>query len=615
MAASQTRRAAVWIVVGLLCLGMVGFGATSLTSQNTTLGSVGSKDISMQGYANALNQQIRAFSEQVGVPINFGQAQALGIDRAVLTQAIADRALDTETEALGLSVGDTFVREQVLLIPAFRGLNGEFDRERYRIQIDGSGQTEAAFEATLREDLSRALLRGAVAGGVDIPAAYGATMMAFEREVRSITWAMVTPAMVTAPAIAPTDADLQAYYDANPQDFTLPEVRNITYAWLTPEMIQGQVTVDDQAVQDLYQQRISEFVRPERRLVERLVFANDADAEAAIARVLTADVTFDALVAERGLNLSDIDLGDVVIEDLGEAGPGIFAGAVGEVLGPLPSPLGPALFRLNAVLAADETTFADAEADLRLELANDRARRIIGDSAEGITNLLAGGATLEDVAANTDLELGTIAWTAGLSDGIAAYDSFRAAAAVVAPDAFPELQSFEDGGMFLIRLDSVTPPTLQPFADVADRVRAGWDAAAKTAATLAEAERLAEVIRTAGGFDAPGVTVVPTVAPNLARTEFVEGTPPDFLTRAFALAAGDVAVIPHDDGAIILRIDAVTAPDPTDPAVIAARDMLHDETAAAVASDIFDAFAAAIQQGVDIQIDEAALNAVHASFQ
>ena len=46
-----------------------------------------------------------------------------------------------------------------------------------------------------------------------------------------------------------------------------------------------------------------------------------------------------ALRKARGLTLADVDIGDVTLAELGEAGVGVFAADVGSVVGPLPSTL------------------------------------------------------------------------------------------------------------------------------------------------------------------------------------------------------------------------------------------------------------------------------------
>ena len=57
--------------------------------------------------------------------------QAIGLDQRALNRVVTTRALDQLVTDLGLSVGDARVREQVVEIPAFQGLDGEFDRESY----------------------------------------------------------------------------------------------------------------------------------------------------------------------------------------------------------------------------------------------------------------------------------------------------------------------------------------------------------------------------------------------------------------------------------------------------------------------------------------------------
>ena len=124
MAESKTRRIGVWIILVLLFIGLIGFGTTGLSGNVRTLGTVGEKEVTVQDYANALSDQMTAFTAATQQPLSFPQAQAMGLDRSVLNQLITQRALDNETTRLGISVGDELVAEQVVQIPAFRGLDG-----------------------------------------------------------------------------------------------------------------------------------------------------------------------------------------------------------------------------------------------------------------------------------------------------------------------------------------------------------------------------------------------------------------------------------------------------------------------------------------------------------
>ncbi|KQI73151.1 peptidylprolyl isomerase [Loktanella sp. 5RATIMAR09] len=611
MAKKDKPRYGAWIIVGVILVGLAGFGSGGLSGNIRNIGTVGEKEVSVASYQRALNDQIRAVSAQFGQQITFQQAQAFGIDQLALNQVVLLRTLDNEADQLGISVGDERVFERLRAIPSFQGAGG-FNRETYRLALQQSGQSAAEFEAGIREETARTLLQGAVVSGVPAPQAYADAMVQYISESRDITWAVVDAEDLTSPVPGATQAAQQEYYDANPAEFTLPEARNITYAWLTPTMILDEMVVPDEAVERLYNERIAEFVQPERRLVERLVYLDADRAEEAMARLNAGEATFEELVAERGLSLTDVDLGDVSKEDLRAAGDAVFAANAGEVVGPFNARLGPALFRMNAVLSEQVTTLEEATPDLREELAADAARDYINDRTDAIIDLLAGGASMADLAERTEMELGTVNWTPDTIDGIAAYDAFRDAAATVQEGAFPEIIDLADGGIFALTLDGITPPTLQPLDDVRDAVAAAWEAQARQEAILARAEEIAADILPLTGFETVGLD--PLSEQGLTRRSFVEGTPPNFNDVLFDMSIGEVRVVDAFDRALIVRLDNIAAPDLTDPSVIAQRDALAENARAGIAQDIFDAYATSVQQRTETSLNQQTINAVNAQF-
>ena len=613
MAEKKRTPIAVWIVMILIVGGLLGFGTGGFTGGVQRIGTAGDKDISINAYQSALNDQLRSLEAQVGSRVTFQQAQAMGLDRAVLAQVVTQRTLDNEAADLGISVGDVRVRDEVLRNPAFQTLSGSFDREAYANALRRVGLTETAYETSIRDEVARTLLQGAVVGGITVAPVYAETLTAYLGETRDITLVPVTAAALTAPVPGATDADQQTFYDENPEMFTTPEVRRITYAMLTPAMLADKVTIDDAQVQDLYDQRIDTFRQPERRLVERLIFPTPEDATAAKARLDAGEVTFDDLVAERGLALSDVDMGDVALGDLGTAGEAVFAATAGDIVGPADSDLGPALFRVNAVLAAEETPFDEAAPELRDELATAQARRVIQTDAETINDLIAGGATLEDLAERTDLELNTVDFTADSTDGPAAYEAFRTAAAAATEGAYPELVNLDDGGIFALRLDGITPPAVQPLEEVRDRLETAWQAAAEKTAVLARAEEIATGAGPETDFATLGLT--PDTQSNLTRGSFVADTPEDFMRTVFAMAEGEVRALPTEAGAVVVRLDAVKPADLASERLSAQVEDIRAQAAASLSQDVFDAYAEAVRARTDVAIDQAAVNAVNAQLQ
>ena len=604
-------KTAVWALMALLILGLGGFGAINLSGNLRSIGTVGDKSISVDQYARQLQQEIRAIEAQTGESLPFARAQEMGLDRAVLQRIVRNRALDHEADEMGISIGDATLRDEIVAISAFQGIDGNFDREGYRFALQQSGMSEAEFERSIREEAARGLLQRAILGGVSMPDTYARTLVDYVAEERSFTWARLSEDDLDAPLPAATEDELRAYYDANTDDFMLPASKSITYAWLAPEDLLDEVEVPEEELRAEYDARSDEYDQPERRLVERLVFADQEAADRAAAALEVDGTTFEALVEERGLALADVDLGDVAKSDLDDAGDAVFAAESGDIVGPLASSLGPALFRVNAILPAQHVPFEEARDVLEETLAISRATRAVEARAQEIDDQLAGGATLEDLAQETKMRLGTIDWTQDSSEGIAAYGAFREAAAGLSANDFPQIDQLEDGGIFAMRLDETKEARPEPFEEARDAVETAWRNAQIVEALTEKAESLTETLAEEGGFEAAGLS--PQLGEGLTRSSYVDGTPDDFMDQVFDLDEGGVAVLPAGDSVVVLRLDAVT-PAGEDDQTQALMDRLSQQLDQALAQNLFDIYSNAVMRDADPQIDQRAINAVHVNF-
>jgi len=601
----------VWVLMGMLIVGLGGFGVTNFGGGLTAIGSVGDRDIAVNTYARALQQEIAAFGAQVGQTVTLQQAQSLGLDTRVRQQLVATAAMANETNKAGISVGDARVAQEITAMQTFQGTAGRFDRDTYRMTLQQNNLSEAEFESNLREDVARSLLQGAVSGGFAAPAPLTDTLYAYIAERRGFSLLRLAEADLATPLPAPTDADLKAHYDANIAAFTRPEARRITYAALLPEAVASAITVDDTALRALYQERLDQFVQPERRLVERLVFPDDAAAAAAKARI-DAGEAFETIVTERGLALLDIDLGDVGRADLGAAADAVFALTQPGVAGPLPSDLGPALYRMNAIIAAQEVPFEDARDDLAAEYSQDAARRAIGDRLEEIDDRLASGATLEDLATEDGMELGTIDFSATSDETIAGYPAFREAAEAAKEGDFPEVISLADGGLVALRLDEIVPPTPIPLADTTDAVTTAWRADALTKSLTDRAAAIKTDVENGTSFGAFGIVAVTT---EIARDGFVEGAPADMMPAVFGMAEGGLQVFSGPGFTGLLRLDRVIPGAAEGDAAAALKGAIAAQAEQALAQDALTLFTNALTQDAGIRFDQGAIDAVHAQFQ
>ncbi len=607
MAKGKTKNFFVWIVLGLLFVGLIGFGTTGLSGNVRSIGSVGDKSLSAQAYYQELQTQISIRSAQLGRQISFPEADQENLPLRALQSVLAQRTLDNEAAQLGLSVGDDVVSEQVLATPAFRGPDGTFDRAYYREALGRNGTSVRDYETSLREGAARALVQGAVFTGIPEQQTFGDRVTQHNREGRTFTWAPITALDVEVILPEPSDEDLRAFYDANPDLYTSEESRSIRYVWLTPDMIQDDLPVDEDELRAEYDARIDEYVQPERRLIERLAFSDDAAAQAALDAINSGETSFPELVQERGLTLDDVDAGDVTQADMGAAGAAIFALETGGVTGPFPSDLGPALFRMNAILAARNTTFEQALPELREDQSAARARRVIEDQIDPITNLLAGGAQLSDVAEQTDMQIGEIEFTQDISIGIAGYAAFRDLAVQQDVGDFAQLEDLDDGGLFAIEVVAINPPALIPFEDVRADVIDGWDSSETLKIVMDDANERAARINSFEGLETTQETAI-------IRRGFINGTPPTFVTDVFEMNVGDTQVMANGDSAIIVRLADIIEADQQDDTFAAETATISETAAEGIAQDIYEFYSRAVQLRTEVQINDAAVNAIHTNL-
>ena len=607
----KASQVAVWVLLGLLILGLGGFGIENFGGGVRNVGTVDGEEITTDDYFRALRSELNAVSRQAGRAVTIAEGQALGIDRAVRQQLVTTAALDAEATRLGLSLGDARLAQEIRAMPAFRNLSGAFDRTTYGAMLQDNGFTEAEFEARMRRELSRGLVQTGVAAGFVPPDAVAATFYDYAEERRSLSLLRLTEADLPAPLADPDAAAVRAYYDANPDAFTRPETRRITWAGLLADEVAGTVAVDEAELRRLYDRRIAEFVQPERRLVERLVFPDEAAATAARNRLDAGQATFEDLVAERGLALADVDLGDVEPADLGAAGATVFAMAEPGVVGPLPSDLGPALFRMNAILAAQETPFEDAREALAADLTLDAARRQIADRIEEVDDLLAGGATLEDLAREAGLTLATIELEPGMAEGIAGYPAFRAAAAALTETSFPEVVQLEDGSIAALRLDAVLPPALRPFDSVAEQAAEAARAAALRAALEARLTEIEQALSQGGALGNHGIVSVSQAMPRGAR---IDGAPADLMDTVFTMAQGETRRVVEGDFVGLLRLDAITPADHSQPEAAMLKSAVLAQFGQQMGQDALALFTAALEERSEIRLDEGVIAAVHAQM-
>lgn len=617
----RNRRAGVfvWILLVMLMLGLAGFGIRvgSGLGGGADVARVGDERVTTDEFVTALQQELRAMNQQVGRSLPMAEARQYGLDRMVLRRLVNDAALDGEAGRLGLSTGDEAVREAVMAAPAFHGPDGKFDRTTYEFTLQNVGLRPAEFEQMIRREQARNLLTAGVESAAAMPDEAALTVLNFLGEKRGFDWIRLDAALLPAPVPAPTDADLAAFHDAHSADYTRPETRRITYASITPATLAAEIEIPEEELRAAYDADIAHFQSPEHRLLDRIAFGTEDEAKAAKARLDSGEVDFDTLATERGLKPADIDQGSVTADQLAPEARAVVFGADGPgIVGPVTTPLGPSLFRINGIEAAHTTPFDEAKSTLQTQRAAAEASAQIADDTAHIEDLIAGGATVEEIASETVMQLGTVDLSSETTGGVADDPAFRQAATGADTGVETDLIELQGGGLATLRVDEVVPPSVIPLAEIRDRVAADWttDQTATALQKLADgylaelkaglafpalAQRLDRPIRTGGP---------------ITRGDKADGTPPELVADLFAAPDGGAVARRDGDGVVLASVAAIIPFDPAAPDNAAVLAQLKAQFHQQVQADVVATYTAALRSTAGFSVNEALVDSTLARF-
>jgi peptidyl-prolyl cis-trans isomerase D len=397
-------------VVGFLIIsfGIWGIGDIFRGIGVSTVAKVGRSEISIDQFRIRYNEEMQQLGRQMGRPLTPDQARAIGLEQQVLGQMVAAAALDERARQLRLGISNDEVAKQITADPAFRGFNGQFDMGTYLQRLREVGYTQQRFEFEQRQTTLRRQIAAAVGSGVIAPKVPAEALSHFRDEERSIEYIALDGSKV-GDVPAPTPEQLAAYFDEHKFAFRAPEFRKLQLITASQQEIASTIEISDEEAQRVYQDRLKLYQTPERRHVVQISFASADDAKRASERI-AAGLAFDDLakepeIADRLVDLGTVTKADIIDPTVGNAA---FELADGAVSGPVSGRFGTVIVRVVKIEPAATKSFAEVEADLKRDIAADRAKAEVNKIRDKIDEELGGGASLEEIGKKLNLKVRTI---------------------------------------------------------------------------------------------------------------------------------------------------------------------------------------------------------------
>jgi peptidyl-prolyl cis-trans isomerase D len=390
------------IIPAFVLVGINGF--KSLNGGGETVAKVGSYSVKQEEWDAAHKNEVdRARSSQPNTDpklLDSPQARYSTLEHMVREHVMADAASDAHLSSTDVRLAREL--QQNPTIASLRKPDGTLDMDRYRQLVAAQGLTPEGFEARMRKDLALRQVESGIASTALAPMAQANMALNAFFERREVQTANFLPADYKSQA-NPTDAEMDAFYQANQKIFQAPESATVEYVTLDLDSVKKAITPNEDDIKSYYEQNVARLSGKEERRASHILInapkdmaATDkekarAKAAALLEQVRKAPDTFadvarknsqDAGSAASGGDLDFFARGAMVkpFEDAA------FSMKKGDISNLVESDFGFHIIKLVDIKSPAQKSFEEVKPTIEADLRTQQAQRKFAEVAEVLTN-------------------------------------------------------------------------------------------------------------------------------------------------------------------------------------------------------------------------------------
>jgi peptidyl-prolyl cis-trans isomerase D len=606
----------------ILSFAIWGIGDIFRGGVNTAVARVGQQEVGGEAFRRQFQQRITEIQQRTR-GFTAEQARALGLDRQILNQLIAEAAVNQKAKALGLGISDQEIARELAAERAFRGPDGRFDRQQLDNYLRNVGLTEAGLIQQQRDGALRRHIGETLTGGLEPPLALREAVHRYQNEERIVAFVTV-PGTIPASLELPAEDVLRKLHDERKTAFRAPEYRKLHVMLARPAEFANLINISEADLRALYDRSAAtgRFGAPEKRDIQQIIFPDAAAANAASER-LKGGLAFDALIAEMKLADADVALGDKARGDIADkaVADAAFALAEGAASAPVNGVFGPVLLRVKKISPGAVQPFEAVRERLAADFAAERLTRDrnvldhVGKVHDGVEERRSAGKTLEQVAREMNRELLFIEAVDAQGRDKAGQpipalpDQTDVLTAVFRSDRGVDNEAIRarDNSYVWFEVMAVEPSRERAFDEVKAEVGELWRRDEAQRQTVERAGALLKRVEAGETLDAIATELGALVETlNGLTRDGGRGLSPSAAATAFSLAKDGVAMAAGSNlDRVILKV--LGSDTPAFNAEDESSKRMRDQLRTALADEKIDAFVSQLRQSLGVTIDERSL--------
>jgi peptidyl-prolyl cis-trans isomerase D len=546
-----------------------GYGANDLAR-------VGRIEIGAETFRNDFETELRRQQRLERRNITSDEAHQTGLDRQVLSRLVADAALDDQARTLRLAMSDEEIKKAIMKDDAFKGITGTFDRQMLAAYLREEGFTEKTYVQNQRAVYLRRQMIESLTAGLQLPKALLAAIFRFQMEGRDVDY-IVLPFSSAGQLPPPKDKELKLFFEANRAFYAIPEYRSLVVLTVTPQSLAKPESVSDADAQARYEEVKNErFGAPEKREIEQILYASEAEAKEA-SRKLSTGKTFDDLLKEKNLTSKDASLGTLARNGLVDkaVAEAAFSLKNDEVSAPIQAQFGTVILRVGKIIPSTVKPYSEVAAAIKSEIALKRAQNEIAKTHDAVEDQRTSGKSLTEAAQSVGLEPRVIAAIDAAGDDPQAapvkdlVDGPALVKAAFASDIGVDNDTLRlpSGGYQWFEVTKIDTARDKTFAEAKSEVEKAWreeDARKRLRAKTAELVKKLDAGESIAAIAAAEGKLTVNHASNVRRG-LSSGLAQNFVNEIFNVSVHRAGTTPNEEGGAFLFEVTDSSVPPFDP--------------------------------------------------
>ncbi|WP_319777370.1 SurA N-terminal domain-containing protein [Maridesulfovibrio sp.] len=464
------------IAVFIFAFGAGGFNGNT----DPVIAYVNDQPIPTQEFMQAYRDNAEALRAQ-NPDLDSDQLQSPEFKKYVLEQMVSQKLLEAEAQKLGLSVSNNELSYSISLIPAFSDKDGKFDMNLYQSFLKSRSMSAATFEDNMRNSALISKLQEYVTMPVKPTEADARNLFDTASEKVQIDYYYI-PGFDFTKDIKISDKEIEDFYKANPDKFTIPARSVVKYIAFTPEELSINESVTPEEIKAYYEAHKDSFQQEAQIKARHILIAVDehgsdkdvAAAEKKIKKILAkakSGQDFGKLAEKYSEGPSNSKGGELgwfgrgaMVKPFEEAA---FALKKGDVSNPVRTRFGWHLIKVEDIRKAGQKELDQVKDEITTIIAQEKAADSITDKLDHAIDLLASGMKLDKVSEELEIAFkkSEKATVQNLSSAFGMTESAAQTIIGLPKGSSTDMPIAIDGGYILVEKEEDIPPTLSPLKD------------------------------------------------------------------------------------------------------------------------------------------------------